>query len=160
MNVDAMTFKAAMRMRVSGVAIVTCRTESGPFGMTVSAFSEVSLEPPLVLVCADRSSETRAAIEQSRTFTLSLLAAEQADLSQRFGDRRRVAERFTGLPCEEGATGCPRIPGALAWIDCTLESSLDAGDHVILLGRVVDAVVKDGDPLVYFRSGYRRIEPL
>ena len=86
--------------------------------MTVSAFNEVSLDPPLVLVCADKSSDTHGVISQGEAFSVNLLTHAQAGLSNRFASSKDEHLRFEGLVRNDGATGCPHIPGALATLDC------------------------------------------
>ena len=123
-------------------------------GMTVSAFNEVSLDPPLVLVCADKASNTKGVIDRCGSFTVSILARGQDAVSNLFADKKREAIRFDGLPCVSGKTGCPRIPEALAWLDCSVTQTLEAGDHVVYIGRVEAVDVADRDVLLYFRGRY------
>jgi flavin reductase (DIM6/NTAB) family NADH-FMN oxidoreductase RutF len=127
-------------------------------GMTVSAFSSVSLDPPLVLICADRSSNTHELIQQAGTFAVSILATGQELLSDRFASKKEEHRRFEGLDCETGATGCPGIPGAVATLDCRVARSVDAGDHVIYVGEVVGSAVTERAPLLYYRGRYRSVE--
>jgi flavin reductase (DIM6/NTAB) family NADH-FMN oxidoreductase RutF len=150
-------FRNVLSSWASGVTIVTSRAAGRVQGMTVSAFSSVSLEPPLVLVCADKQAITHGLIEQSKVFSVSVLAAEQRDLSNRFASKKDEERRFEGLRCDDGRTGCPRIPGALAWLDCRVIQAVDAGDHVVYIGEVVAADTADADPLLYFRSHYRSL---
>ena len=105
-------------------------------GMTVSDFAGVSLDPPLVLVCADKKSNTLPLIEAGRNFSVNLLAAGQEALSNRFASKEHEWTRFEGLACGRGATGAPLIPGALASLDCRVVALHDAGDHVIVVGQV------------------------
>lgn len=157
MAIDAETFKRALGSWATGVTIVTSQKGDLRHGMTVSAFNEVSLDPPLVLVCADKSSNTQDVIESSRAFSVSILAEGQRELSNTFADKRQEAVRFDGLDCRAGATGCPRIPGALAWLDCRVEQTVDAGDHVVYIGRVEEAEVAELGPLLHFRGRYAQI---
>jgi flavin reductase (DIM6/NTAB) family NADH-FMN oxidoreductase RutF len=159
MGIDPREFRRVLAQWASGVAIVTSRHEGRVQGMTVSAFSSVSLEPPLVLVCADRSSITNEIIQASKVLAVSVLSAEQQDLSQRFASKQDEHRRFEGLACSDGSTGCPRIPGALAWLDCHVVQAVEAGDHVVYIAEVDSAEVSDGRPLLYFRSRYAGIEP-
>ncbi len=157
MALAAETFKQALARWASGVTIVTSRHGAEVHGMTVSAFSSVSLDPPLVLVCADKTSNTHALIERSGVFTVSVLARGQDALSNRFASKKQERERFVGLACPTGATGCPRIPGAAVALDCRVTRSVDAGDHVVYIGHVEDAAVSDAPPLVYYRSAYHTL---
>ncbi len=150
-------FRDVLGRWASGVTIVTSRAGDRVHGMTVSAFSSVSLDPPLVLVCADKSSDTCALIAESGVFAVNILASEQDALSQRFATQRDEHRRFEGLALESAVTGSPLLPG-LASLDCTLVGSHDAGDHVIYVGRV-EALRRftDGEPLLYYCGAYRTL---
>ncbi len=160
MAVDAESFKRALGSWASGVTIVTSQHDGERLGMTVSAFSSVSLAPPLVLVCADKGSNTNALIQKSGSFTVNVLAAGQDALSNLFADKKREAVRFDGLDCRTGATGCPRIPGVLAVLDCRVHEAVDAGDHWVYIGAVEAAeIAADKQPLVYHRGAYKGLVP-
>ena len=158
MAVDAESFKRVAASWATGVTIVTSRAGDRQQGMTVSAFSEVSLDPPLFLVCAEKTSITNELIAESGAFSVSILQRGQEELSNKFASKRDEHRRFEGIRCEDGATGCPRIPGALAWVDCTVTEAVDAGDHWVYIGRAENADAADGVPLVYFRQSYRGVE--
>lgn len=158
MPVDAEAFKLVAASWATGVTIVTSRAGDRQQGMTVSAFSEVSLDPPLFLVCAEKTSITNELIAESRAFSVSILQRDQEGLSNRFASKRDEHRRFEGIACEEGATGCPRIPGALAWVDCTVTQAVDAGDHWIYIGQAENVDCAEGVPLVYFRQAYRGVD--
>ena len=157
MPIDPELFKKLFASWPSGVTIVTSRHGERMQGMTASAFTEVSLDPPLVLVCADKSTITNELIEASGVFSVSILAEDQEALSNRFASKKDEHRRFEGLDCEIGATGCARIPGALAAMDCDVRQAMDAGDHWVYIGEVRAAEVNDRDPLLYFRSSYRKL---
>ena len=158
MPVDAESFKRALGSWASGVTIVTSQHGGERLGMTVSAFSSVSLAPPLVLVCADKGSNTNALIQKSGNFTVNVLAAGQSALSNLFADKKREAIRFDGLDCRAGATGCPRLPGVLAVLDCRVHEAVDAGDHWVYIGAVEAAdIASDKEPLVYHRWAYKAL---
>lgn len=159
MPVEAEEFKAAMSAWATGVTIVTSRAGDRVHGMTVSDFCGVSLEPPLVLVCADKSSNTLEVIEKGRVFAVNVLAAHQDALSNRFASRREEHRRFEGLDWTQLATGAPVLPGAAATFDCRLEAAHDAGDHVIYVGRVESVAVRDAAPLVYYGGRYGDLAP-
>jgi flavin reductase (DIM6/NTAB) family NADH-FMN oxidoreductase RutF len=161
MPVDTDTFKRSLGSWPSGVTIVTSQHGAERLGMTVSAFTSVSLVPPLILVCADKASNTNKLIHASRSFTVNVLGREQSALSNLFADKKREAIRFDGLDCKTGATGCPRLPGALASLDCTVRDVVDAGDHIVYVGTVEDAIIDaEQEPLVYWRGGYQKLTPL
>jgi flavin reductase (DIM6/NTAB) family NADH-FMN oxidoreductase RutF len=153
-GIDAKQFRSVLSQWASGVAIVTSRHAERVQGMTVSAFSSVSLVPPLVLVCAERTSITNRVIQDSKVLSVSVLAAGQEALSRRFSSKKDEHSRFQGLDCASGSTGCPRIPGALAWLDCHVVQAVVAGDHVVYIAEVESAELCGGRPLLHFRSNY------
>ncbi len=160
MAISADEFKAVMARRAGGVAIVTARAGETVHGMTVTDYSGVSVDPPLALVCADKSSNTLGVIRDGGCFALNLLAADQVDLSNKFASKKQEWERFDGLDCDRAATGAPLIPGTVGYLDCSLEAEHDAGDHVIFVGRIEAAASRDVDPLVYVGGSYCTPSPL
>jgi len=157
-SVDARQFKAAMSARAAGVAVVTSRHGDEIHGMTVSDFCGVSLDPPLVLVCADKASHTHALIQRSGVFAANLLGAGQEALSDKFASKQDEFRRFEGLSWATAVTGSPLIPGAVASFDCRVVAAHDAGDHVIYVGRVDAVVTGEGAPLVYWSGAYRSLD--
>ena len=157
MTVDSGQFKDVLREWASGVTVVTSRHGERVHGMTVSAFASVSLDPPLVLICASKSSNTYEVIEEGRVFAANILAADQQDLSNKFASKKEEHLRFEGLDWQEGATGAPILPGALAALDCRVVAAHDAGDHVIYVGQVEAVVLDEGRPLIYYGAGYRAL---
>jgi flavin reductase (DIM6/NTAB) family NADH-FMN oxidoreductase RutF len=157
MAIDLATFRRALGSWPSGVTIVTSRAGSLQHGMTASAFCSVSADPPQVLICANRESSTHAVIQKSGAFGVSILAAGQEALSDLFSDKAREALRFASLDCAVGATGCPRIPGAHAHLDCSVRHALEAGTHVIYVGLIEAAEVAEVEPLLFYRGRYRRL---
>jgi 3-hydroxy-9,10-secoandrosta-1,3,5(10)-triene-9,17-dione monooxygenase reductase component len=117
----------------------------------------VSLDPPLVLVCADTASNTHALIAEGGCFAVSFLAADQQALSNRFASKALEWQRFEGLRCAEAVTGAPLIPGALVSLDCRVEAAHPAGDHVIYVGRVEALRRSEGEPLLYYGGAYRSL---
>ncbi len=159
MTVLVENFKKALSRWATGVTIVTTRAGDHVHGMTVSAFTEVSLEPPLVLVCADKSSNTHQVIAEGGVFAVNVLSEDQGALSIRFASKKDEDRRFDGLDCPSGATGAPYIPGALVTLDCRVVAAHDAGDHVIYVGRVVETRLSGRDPLVYYAGAYGSVRP-
>ena len=156
---DRDRFRQVIGSFPTGVSLVTTLDESDrPVGLTVNAVSSISLEPILVMVCIDRGAATHDPLRARGAFGVSILGAEQEGLARRFalGDR---GERFEGVALEEASTGCPIIAGALAWLDCRVWKEVDAGDHTLILGEVLDGGSRPGSPLIYFRGSYRRIGP-
>lgn len=141
----------------SGVTVVTGRDASGEaFGMTVSSFCSVSLEPPLILVCIQKQIHCHTALSQSNTFAVNVLAEDQEAISNTFASRS--PDKFSTLAFKDGFGDAPLIEGALANIECEKFSELDGGDHTIFLGRVVKISVSEGAPLVYSQGAYRKLE--
>lgn len=155
MAVDEQLFKLALGRWPSGVTVVTAIAEGAPTGMTASSFSSVSLQPPLVSVCVDLSARTLAALQSTRRFAISVLAADQADVSQRFASRLDEAFKFQ-IPTTPGANGCPLVDGAMVHLECETFAEFPAGDHIVLVGRVTAACVNDAEPLLYCAGHYGR----
>lgn len=153
-------FRDALGRFATGVTVVTTRDPDGrPVGLTVNSFASVSLEPPLVSFCLDREAFSYPAFAESRSFAVNVLSAGQVDLSRTFA-QASLADKFAAIATAEGATGCPLLPGALAQIECEIEMRHAAGDHVILIGRVVALeVAEDGLPLLYYRGRYADLLP-
>ena len=143
----------------TGVTIVTSKAGERIHGMTVSDFSGVSLSPPLVMVCADRSSNTHGVIAEGKCFAVNILAAGQEALSNRFASKKDEERRFEGLELATAVTGAPLIPGAVASWDCSLVATHTAGDHDIYVGQVESLVTRDLEPLVYHGGAYRALAP-
>ena len=160
MAVDVVELKKVLARRVSGVAVVTTRAGDVIHGMTVSAFAEVSLAPPLVLVCAEKTSNTHPVIARGGVFALNVLARDQAALSDRFASKKDEERRFVGLDFETGVTGSPLLRGTVATLDCRVRAAHDAGDHVIYVGEVVDLRRSERDPLVYWDGAYTELSKL
>lgn len=158
MPVPQSEFRDALSLWATGVTIVTARAGDRVHGMTVSAFTEVSLDPPLVLVCADKSSNTHLLIAEGRVFAVNILAREQQALSDLFASKKDEHRRFDDLDYAGGATGAPLIAGALAALDCRVVAEHDAGDHVIYVGEVQEVRRSDREPLVHYARGYHALE--
>jgi 3-hydroxy-9,10-secoandrosta-1,3,5(10)-triene-9,17-dione monooxygenase reductase component len=155
--------KDAFSRWATGVTIVTARSGDRILGMTVSAFTEVSLEPPLVLVCADKTSNTHPLIAESQAFAVHILRRGQEKLSNLFASKKDEHRRFDGLEHKSGATGAPLLPGTLATFDCRVRNAHDAGDHIIYVGEVVDLRLGElddsasGGPLMFYGREYRSL---
>ena len=159
--VDADAFRAAMGSFATGVSVMTTVVDGEPHGMTANALSSVSLDPPLVLVCVDRNALMAELVGRAGVFALSFLGAEQEALSWHFADPDRAlgAASFDGVGTRAAVTGCRILEGAVGSVDCEVVRSVDAGDHVIVIGRVVAAHGDDAvTPLVYVRGAYPSLE--
>ncbi|HSI87848.1 MAG TPA: flavin reductase family protein [Pyrinomonadaceae bacterium] len=149
-------FRSALSRFPSGVTVVTTKDAAGRFhGITVSAFSSVSLDPPLVLICIERAAYSHPVFIESGVFAVNFLSSEQSELSERFA--APLEDKFGGIDFTVGDLGLPLIAGCLANLECKVRNTGDGGDHTIFIGEVESATVSDGDPLLYFRSDYREI---
>ncbi len=154
MAVSSEEFRHALGRFASGVTVVTVADERGEAtGLTVSAFSSVSLNPPLVLVCIDNRSTSIPVIESVGSFAVNVLTKDQAHLSNRFASRD--VNKFDGVAWSKGSLGMPLLSGALAQLECTLAKTVDAGDHTLFIGQVEATNVEDSEqPLLYFNGNY------
>jgi flavin reductase (DIM6/NTAB) family NADH-FMN oxidoreductase RutF len=149
-------FRRACGRFATGVTIATVLDAQGtPHGLTVSSFTSVSLEPPLILICLGHAVTIIDAFRAANHFGINVLSATQQDLSDRFA--RKGQDRFNGLRWTSGETGAPLLTGVLAAIECAVEQRVTSGDHDILIGRMVRAEVAEGEPLLYFASRYRAL---
>jgi flavin reductase ActVB len=149
-SVSSATFREALARFASGVTIVTAEAPAGPVGFTASAFTSVSLAPPLVLVCIAKTASAHDAVVCADHFGVSILTERQAWIAEQFA--RSGIDRFRDVPLRDSsATGrVPLVAGALVQLECVRETTHEAGDHTILLGRVLAGRVEDGRPLVHF----------
>jgi flavin reductase ActVB len=141
----------------TGVTIVTVLdAERSPHGMTASSFTSVSLDPPLVLVCVDHRAKVLEHLRRSEHLAINVLSEGQHELSAHFA--RRGQNRFDGVEWYAGHEGVPLIPGVLASLECRMHRLVDAGDHAILIAEVLNVSHRDGRPLVYYGSGYHKLD--
>ena len=159
MAIDADEFRVAMSLWPSGVTIVTSRVGEQIHGMTVSDFSGVSLDPPLAVVCAAKSSVTTGLIEEARCFGVNILRLDQDALANKFASKKDEFKRFEDVEIFEAKTGAPLLREAVVNLDCRVVAIHDAGDHLLCVGEIEETHVGDGEPLLYFRGGYGRFEP-
>ena len=148
-----------MGLAATGVSVVTTDGPHGRFGLTVSAVSSVSAEPPLVLICINRKSPALVALDGNGSFAVNLLGAHNRAYAETFSGRPRDGKPFdfANHDWREGETGLPLVTGATAAFECETHDSLDAGTHRIYIGRVVAAHKGDAEPLVYCNRAFRRI---
>jgi flavin reductase (DIM6/NTAB) family NADH-FMN oxidoreductase RutF len=155
-TVSSSLVRQALGHFATGVAVVTSRAPHGaPVGTTASAVSSLSLTPPLLLVCLERSSQTLAAIRDHEAFAINVLAEGQEKLSVHFA-RRGTAAGWGDVSYRLTPTGNPQLDGALAVLDCELENFLYGGDHEIVVGRIVghEPGGRDLRPLLHYRGNY------
>lgn len=149
-------FRAALARFASGVTVVTVRDAAGnDHGMTISAFSSLSLDPPLVLLCVDHAAALLPHLRAAELFGVSILAEGQQELSTRFAQQGTV--RFDGVACAHAPEGPALLDGALVHLICRRVAEHPGGDHAILVGEVERTVVYDGTPLLYADRRYARV---
>jgi flavin reductase (DIM6/NTAB) family NADH-FMN oxidoreductase RutF len=147
-------FRSVMGHFATGVTVVTASTPDGPVGMTANAVCSLSLEPLLLLVCFDNDARTLPVVRDTGRFGVNVLAAGQEDLARLFASKRSEREKFAGV-AHSVHDGIPVIEGVLAWVGCRLERLIPGGDHTIGIGAVEAAEAGRGEPLLWFRGGYR-----
>jgi len=156
-GIDADMFRRALGCFASGVTIVTTLQEGKPAGTTVSAFSALSLDPPLVLVSMARSSNTLSAIREAGFFGVNILSAEQTEIARKFASSKG-GPKFDGMDWRKEVSGAPLFAENSSTIDCELETIHDGGDHEILVGRVLFvSCAGEPEPLLYYRSAFREL---
>lgn len=158
MTVGVEDFKKAMQLWASGVTVVTTHSEKlGIQGMTVTAFSSVSVNPPQVLVCINEAADTGAGIEESQCFAVNILNSTQQDASNQFAGGSSQEQRFENTPWTPGSTGVPILDNSLMSMECKVVEKVHAGTHWIIIGEVQDCVSRSGEPLLYYRGAYRQL---
>jgi flavin reductase (DIM6/NTAB) family NADH-FMN oxidoreductase RutF len=159
MSVSPEDFKGALGSWAAGVTVVTTRHDGLVYGLTVSSFASLSMDPLLILVCLADSNRLPRMIEASGRFGVSILAEGQEAISAYFAvSGREPVEAYTDFENGPWVTGSPLIAGAIAHLDCEVDRLVPGGDHTIAIGRVVGATSDPAKkPLIYFRRGYRRL---
>ena len=156
MSVDSDTFRAVLGRFATGITIITGRDEKGiDHGMTVSAFSSLSLNPPLVLACIDHGASMRELLGTLTNIGINILSEGQEAISRRFSGKD--IERFDGLGYTRGSSGVALLDDALAHLEATIVDRHEAGDHLILIAQVETAEAFSQRPLLYYRSGYAQL---
>jgi flavin reductase (DIM6/NTAB) family NADH-FMN oxidoreductase RutF len=158
---DKPSFRHAMGHFASGVTVMTTTADGRMHGMTVSAFASQSLDPLLILVSVERSTEMHKLVMASRTFAINVLGEQGEGTARFFADNARLkGPEFAEGAYHLGVSGAPLLNEAIAYLEATVERTLDAGDHSVIVGRVTALEVRksDAEPLIYYRSGYRRLD--
>ncbi|MFN8558597.1 MAG: flavin reductase family protein [Dehalococcoidia bacterium] len=157
--VDPLDFRNAMARFASGVTVITTVDAAGQrWGFTASAFSSLSLDPPLSLVCLEKRAESYEAFMLATHFGVSFLATGQLDLAWRFATKG--IDKFADTPIETGAVAAmPLVRDAAVHLECTVHDRLDGGDHTIIVGRVLAAISTDREPLVHYNRKFGRFVP-
>lgn len=157
MSVDQLEFRRVMGHFATGVTIVTTHDGDGKLGgLTANSVASVSLEPPMVLVCVDKKSDSYPMFAASNCFAVNILSNGQETLSRRFA--KSGGDKFTGVGFSLGVTGAPLLSDTIGHIECKVRHAFEAGDHTIYVGEAIDiGVSSEEDPLLYFRGGYRNL---
>ena len=159
MPVNSPEFRSILGHWTTGVAVAAARSEADGalHGLTANAFCSLSLDPPLVLVCIEKSANTHDAILRAGAFAVSVLASDQETLARHFAGED--TDKFDSVGYRVEVTGAPILADALSWVDCRLHAHHDGGDHSIFVGEVMAGGARAGEPLVYYRGGYGRYAP-
>lgn len=152
-SIEPSLFRALCGRFPTGVIVVTTLDAAGhPLGMTANSFTSVSLHPPLISVNVDHRADMHRHLMAAPRFAINILARHQEALSRRFAEDH--ADRFDGVGYQAGEHGLPMLDGVLAVLECERHTCFEAGDHTIVVGRVVGGVAAEGRPLLYYRGGY------
>jgi flavin reductase (DIM6/NTAB) family NADH-FMN oxidoreductase RutF len=154
--VDQDVFRDVIGRFASGVTVITTKDAETDHGTTASAVSSLSMDPPMILVCLNRTSSTQAAILGAGVFAVNILAEDQGELAYRFA--KKGQDKFAAVPIDRGVSGVPLLRDALAHIECEIKETVAGGTHTVFLAQVVQAAAKDGPPLTYFRGRFGRLE--
>jgi flavin reductase (DIM6/NTAB) family NADH-FMN oxidoreductase RutF len=154
---DPAEFRNAIGRFLTGVTVITTAHDGMPHGITASAVASLSVDPPTLVVCLNKQSATRGAVAAARRFIVNVLAADQAELAMHFASKS--PGKFVRMDVETSAHGLPRLPGAIATLDCAVVAEVDGGTHSIFIGRAEAGSAGSGTPLGYFRGRFVQVEP-
>jgi 4-nitrophenol 2-monooxygenase / 4-nitrocatechol 4-monooxygenase, reductase component len=149
-------FRDVIGRFASGVTVITTTADDGDHGTTASAVSSLSMVPPMLLICMNKSSDTQAAILKSGVFAVNILAEHQGPIAYKFA--KKGHDKFEGVGILRGRTGVPLVENALAQLECEVDETVTGGTHTVFLARVKEASGGDGAPLTYFRGRFGRLE--
>lgn len=153
--IDPLDYRRVLGNFPTGVAVVTASLPEGPVGMVVGSFTSVSLDPPLVAYLPMKTSASFRKLSRSPTFCVNFLGAHQEALCRTFASK--APDKFAGIDWQPAPSGSPILPGVTGWVDCAFDTVHDAGDHVIVVGRVTGlSTGSEAAPLLFFRGGYGR----
>ena len=161
MTLDPKVFRATLGKFATGVTVVTAESPSTRRGMTANAFSSLSLDPPLVLVCVDNKASFLGVIREAKKFAINFLAEDQKSTSDWFAGKGSDAEdQFADIAHEKGENGAPVLTGAIAVLECEIHEDIPGGDHAIIVGRVTHIVTEEDvrPPLMFYASAYRKMD--
>lgn len=150
-------FRAALGNFTSGVTVVTTKDANDKLhGLTVSAFSSVSMNPPLILICIQKSTPSHYAFAESKAFVVNILSDSQKEISNQFAFKHE--DKFSGIDYKIGILNIPVLENCLVNLECSVKHSYDGGDHTIFVGQIENAIINEGNPLVYWKGNYRDLE--
>ena len=156
MALDSREIRDIIGHFATGVTVVTTRDGAGsPFGLTVNAFTSLSLNPPLVVVCIDKAAQCYSCFEESKVFAVNVLSEDQEELSRRFATKG--IEKFGEIKWHRGENNVPLLDGSIGTIECKIVNSYEGGDHTIYLGEIVSANASEDRPLLFFKGKYHRL---
>jgi len=157
MDADPAAMRTVLGHFATGVAIITALDGDEPVGMACNSFTSVSLEPPLVLFCAAKSSSTWPRIQTAKKWAANILAEDGEEICRLFA--QKGADRFAHMSHTPGRSGAPLLDDAIAFVDCETVAEHDAGDHLIVVGRVLElGYDPESKPLLFYRGGYGRFD--
>ncbi|MFZ2727220.1 MAG: flavin reductase family protein [Methylococcaceae bacterium] len=158
MSITDSEFKQALSLWASGVSVVTTQSASGGLqGMTVTAFSSVSMQPPQVLVCLNTAADTVSGIEDSGVFAVNILNRSQEATSNQFAGGSSQAQRFADNDWQAADNGAPLLTESLVSLACRVVEKVRAGSHWIVIGEIEQSICREGAPLLYYRGAYRAV---
>ncbi|MBX7170326.1 MAG: flavin reductase family protein [Pyrinomonadaceae bacterium] len=156
MSITSEEFRASLGRFASGVTVITTKDSNAHLhGLTVSAFCSVSMNPPLILICIQKTTGSHHAFEQAKCFVVNILEESQQDVSNHFASH--LDDKFTGQNYHLSEHGLPILDNCLVNLECNLKNSYDGGDHTIFVGEIENAKFSDGKPLTYFHGKYHKI---
>jgi 3-hydroxy-9,10-secoandrosta-1,3,5(10)-triene-9,17-dione monooxygenase reductase component len=156
MPIDSQELRRILGHFATGVTVITTRDDTGsPCGLTANAFTSLSLNPPLILICVDKGAQCYSCFVESNVFTVNFLHEDQEEISRRFATKG--ADKFAGLTWHEGAHGAAVLDGAIGHLECKIVQSYEGGDHTIVVGEVLSGVASHDRPLLFFRGKYHRM---
>ena len=160
MTLTPSDFRKAMGCFATGVTVITVDQDGEVHGMTANAFTSVSLDPELVLVCVEHRARTHAHLHARKRFGVNVLRNDQQAISEYYARATETHQHAedAGASFDRTAQGTPVLHGALAYLECRLHSTQQAGDHTIFIAEVEDVVVREGEPLLFFRGQYRQMK--
>ena len=155
---DSRSFRDTMGIFATGGTVVTLESKE-LYGMTANAFSSLSLDPPLLLICVAKTASMHEALSETSSFAVNILGENQEGISTLFAKHGRMEEPLGGTPYHVGILGTPILDDCVAFAECKVRDQFPGGDHTIVVGEVVDFSSNDSsvDPLLFFKGRYRKL---